>query len=48
MGTRARCEVCRKTRDDCLKTGKYLICSKCVGIYNEVRTIVLEAVGVAV
>ena len=39
------CAVCHKEKQDCIKVlgGKSLVCAHCLGIYNEVRTIVLEA-----
>lgn len=42
MSFPARCETCHRNTA-CQKIGKYDVCLRCIGIYNEVKTLVLEA-----
>jgi len=43
MSVISQCEACRENDRDCVRVGKYLVCIQCLGVYNEVRTMVLES-----
>ncbi len=43
MAIKATCASCCEKDKDCYKIGKYLVCTRCQGIYNDVRTIVIDS-----
>ena len=43
MSVKATCKSCGEDDQDCVKIGKHLVCTRCQGIYNDVRPLVLDA-----
>ena len=43
MSIKATCEACCKDGQDCYKIGKHFVCTRCQGIYNDVRTFVIDS-----
>ncbi len=45
MSVKATCEACCKGEQDCFKIGEHFVCVRCQGIYNDVRTFVIDETG---